>query len=200
AQLARDAQLVQVERPDAIEDRAHVGRFHGFAALEPGAVTIDAGRARRDLLGRQLAHHVDHLLVKLLGLFRGLETVGRAIAVLGQLDQLGPVDAALEVEAEVGVVLKEVGHAFTSFGAPGPNHADGAETAKPWQCGPPRGRSAGGLRHRSRAPTATASRWRPRSRPSAGCAGRTPRRRPRRSGVPAPGRAGCSPTPHPAWA
>ena len=81
-----------------------------LAAFEVRPLAVDPRRARRDLLGDQLADHREHLAVEGQGLLRALEAVGRAAAVLGQLGEAVPVDALLDVELQVVVVREEAGH------------------------------------------------------------------------------------------
>ena len=63
-----------------------------------------------ELLRDELAHHGGDLGVEPPGLGRGLEAVRGAVAVLGDLHQRVPVDAALEVEPQVFVVREEARH------------------------------------------------------------------------------------------
>src|SRR5690606_40759312 len=73
-------------------------------------LAIELRRVRRDLVRRELADELADLAVELDGLLHRLRAVGGAEAVLGELDERAPVDAAVEVVLEVVVVLEEVAH------------------------------------------------------------------------------------------
>ncbi len=130
AELARQAHPVQVHLADLGEDVVHHRRRADLAVHQLDTRAIDRAGVRRDLVADELADKLDDVPVEVGRLVDAAEAVGAAEAVLGELDDGRPIEAALHVEAKVLVVLEEVGHQALLSGACDRTRASGEWTQR----------------------------------------------------------------------